>query len=90
MITLLGTEVDSTIRGVVYFCYYDHGKKEIGVVSEALYESPSHALDRFANTPNPESQLATGSTTEELEADLEKLHIDMGDPEWLKHLGETL
>ena len=55
-----------------------------------MCQSPSYALEVYANIPNPESQLATGGTHEQMCEKLEKLHKRMKDKIWLKDLSECL
>jgi len=88
--TKLGTKISSNVRGIFYICEYDRTEQTICVVDELLCESAFDALNYYANTPNPESQLATGETYEELMLNLEKLHINMEDKDWLIELGECI
>ena len=88
MKTLLGTEIPKNIRGVFYFC--DFNGKTIKVLGEFFTESAFEALNLYANIPNPESQMASGATYEEMCDDLNKLHNNMKDPEWLAELAEQI
>lgn len=90
MKTLLGTEIPANVRGIVYLCKFDHKELTITVISEIMCQSPFYALEVYANIPNPESQLATGGTHEEMCEKLEKLHKRMKDKIWLKDLSECL
>jgi len=90
MKTILGKEIPESTRGVLYLCKYTYDPPSIKVKDEGFYLSPFGALDAYSNIPNPESQLATGETYEDLIADLKLLHIRMSDPGWLKDLGDAL
>ena len=86
--TILGTEIPITTRGIFYVCFFD--RKRITVVQEALYDSAFDALNVYANTPNPESQLVTGKTYDELIINMHKLHKNMKDPAWLADLADCI
>ena len=88
--TILGTDIPLTTRGILYLCNFDFRKLTITVFAEKLYESAWNALDAYANIPNPESQLVTGKTYDELITKLHKLHEDMKDPIWLENLSNQL
>ena len=90
MKTLLGTEIPKSIRGVVYLCHFDSFNLKITVENELLCTSSLVALEFYSEIPNPESQLAMGSTYEKLCAELEKLHKNMKDEKWLQELSEQL
>ena len=88
MKTILGTEIPTNIKGVLYLCEFDGTSLE--VKREILFESSFDALECYANIPNPESQLATGKTYDILSYELNCLHRNMKDPEWLKELENYL
>ena len=90
MKTILGNEIPKAVKGVVYICDFDHKSLSITVVSEILCEEAGLALHLFSEIPNPESQLAMGGTHEEFCKDLERLHRNMKDKNWLKELSECL
>ena len=60
------------------------------VTGEVLCDDAHQALDLYANIPNPESQLVTGKTFDELITNLHQLHKDIKDPIWLMELKDTL
>jgi hypothetical protein len=88
MKTILGNEIPTFIRGIVYLCNFDG--KSISVFREILCPIPSDALWIYANTPNPPSQLVTGKTYEELCEQLEILHKNMKDEKWLEELANSI
>jgi len=88
--TILGKDIPLTTRGILYLCNFDFRKLTITVFAEKLFESAWYALDAYANIPNPESQLVTGKTYDELITKLHKLHEDMKDPVWLENLSNQL
>lgn len=71
MKTLLGTEIPKNIRDVLYLCQFDH---EIKVIRELLFEKPWDTLLAFVEIPNPESQMACGTSYNKMCSDLLKLH----------------
>lgn len=89
-ITILGTEVPENTRGIVYLCYFDRESMTIKVVNEILCDTVMRAMNLYANIPNPESQIVTGNTYEELIASLNTLHKNMEDKEWLEELAECI
>lgn len=89
-LTYLGYPIHKKTRGIVYLCDYDHQNKTIKVIGELMFNHPTSALEAYANIPNPESQMAYGWTFEEFIEDLNKLHMNMNDPIWLKELGDRL
>ena len=90
MKTFLGAEIPKATRGLVYLCNYDHRTKTMKVVRTLLFANGSNALNAYANIPNPESQLAMGNDRESFEKDLNELHTNLRDPEWVKELAEYL
>ena len=87
---LTGDNINPLALGVLYICKYDFEEFSLSVLYALQYDSAQNALDAYANTPNPESQLATGNTMEELEANLIILHKNMLDPKWVEGLAEYL
>ena len=79
-----------SIRGVLYLCQFDHDKLEIKVIRELLFEKPWDTLLAFVEIPNPESQMACGTSYNKMCSDLLKLHDNMNDKEWLKELSNCL
>ena len=92
MKTILGTEIPDTTRGILYLCHFDFlvDPPKLTVMREILCDSASDALNLYAEIPNPPSQLATGRTYEELCNELQILHRDMVNEEWLKELSEQI
>jgi len=88
--TKLGTEIPMTTRGILYLCEYKYGTPELIIHDERLYDSAYEALEAYANIPNPESQLVTGNTFNELITDLIQLHEDVENEKWLIELAEYL
>lgn len=86
MKTLLGTILPLSARGVLYLCEYNRETLTLKVVREIIYGNSFHALNDFANIRNPESQVALGSSYEELCLELEKLQTNMLNPDWQKNL----
>ncbi len=80
MKTLLGTELPETTRGVFYIC--ELHSNSITVIQEFISDNSFEMLEKYANTRNPESQLAIGKTWEELNDVLDALHRDMANPAW--------
>ena len=92
MKTILGREIPETTRGVVYLCHIDFliEPPKLTVFREILCEDSFHALTLYADIPNPLSQLAYGNTYEELCKNLEILHKEMENGEWLEELIESI
>lgn len=88
MKTLLNNDVKFTTRGLLYLCELKND--ELRILNEVQFRSAAHALEAYANIRNPESQLALGSTYEELCDELMQLHESVFDPIWIKQLKETL
>lgn len=88
MKTILGTDLLKSTRGVLYLCHFNG--TTIIVITEILFTSSFMALEAYANIPNPESQLVTGKTYEEVCEELEILHANMKNRTWLNALKECL
>ena len=88
--TILGTEIPLSTRGIIYLCNFDHIKKTLTVVNDILYDNAFHALNAYANIPNPESQLVQGTSYDDLIKNLHKLHDRINDTEWVKQLEDYL
>jgi hypothetical protein len=88
--TILGTPIPESTRGILYLCYFDIEKKTIQVTQERLYVNSFHALDAYANIPNPESQLVTGKNFADLILNLNMLHNNLKDKNWLEELSNCL
>ena len=83
-------EIKKSTRGIVYFCHYSRNPFNIEVIGRRQFDSSFEALETYANTRNPESQIVRGDTYEELLDKLEVLHSNMDSQEWLAELGECL
>ena len=79
---LLGEEVHKSVRGILYIC--DYTGTELKVLKALRYNKVMDALDAYANTRNPESQLAMGKDADELSKELTSLHSLMSNKEWIK------
>lgn len=88
--TLDGKEIPEWVRGILYICKYDHKGPSIEVLGSIFYPTASSALEAYANIPNPESQMVSARTYEDLISNLKMKHLAFKDPEWLRMLGETL
>tara|TARA_R110000772_G_scaffold17946_3_gene50129 strand:+ start:220977 stop:221270 length:294 start_codon:yes stop_codon:yes gene_type:complete len=88
--TRLGTEIPITARGILYLCQYDYENQTIEVMAEKITNTPSEALELYCNIPNPESQLVTGATFDELIIDLIRLHKNLDDKKWVVELANYL
>jgi hypothetical protein len=86
--TLDGIDVELTTRGILYIC--DPSEKSIEVKHSIQFESSFDALNAYANTRNPESQLITGETYDELIKNMHTLHGMMGKESWLHMLRESI
>ena len=53
-------------------------------VNNIIYEDHMAALDAYANTPCPASQLVEADTKEELQAKIKQMRINYHDQKWLK------
>jgi len=86
--TILGEDIPVTTRGIVYFGKLGPTKLEIKktIMCNSVYE----AFEYYANTPNPESQLITGNTFDELIKNLHILHQWMEDKHWIEMLHESI
>lgn len=88
--TFLGEEIRPETLGILYLCMYNYNDSTIKVVREIQFDSPSDALEAYANIHNPESQLAAGATQDKMLQELEQLHKNLNNPEWVKNLAEYL
>ena len=88
--TISGKDIKLSTRGILYLCDYNYGKETIQVVHEMQYDSAFDALNAYANIHNPESQLASGETFDELITNLNILHKNLNNPSWVKELKDYL
>ena len=87
--TKLGHIIPENIRGIVYFCHLDDDK-HLTVLREVLCEDAFEAMNLYANTNNPESQMVDANTHAELLAKVFELNQNIEDPKWIEGLIETL
>jgi len=90
MHTFLHQPIKEDTRGILYLCHYDPQFRTIEVLRELQFTSEFKALEAYANIPNPESQIASGATQEELKKDLIQLHRRLNDPDWVRDLENYL
>lgn len=90
MNTFLNQEIKADTLGILYLCEYSYSPPNIKVVREIQFTSPFEALEAYANIPNPESQMASGKSQEALFRELESLHRNLNDSEWVKNLANYL
>lgn len=82
MKTFHGKDIPDNIRAIVYLC--DLKEDSIEVIREVMFTSNFEALEFYANTPNPESQLVMSNSPEELRSFLTTQHARMRNKEWCK------
>jgi len=90
MKTITNQTIPEETRGIVYFCLLDAEHETLEVLRTVFFEEAFDALHVYANTPNPESQLITGDTYKELLENLEILHQNIHNQEWIKRLIECV
>jgi len=90
METVLGEPIKEDTVAILYLCKFNKTLNTMSVKYEAQFNNRSSALQSYANIPNPESQLVTGKTREELKNNLKRLHDNMKDPEWLEDLRDCI
>lgn len=90
MKTLLNNDIPEGTKGLVYLCDYDYSTRRLTPLRAVFFENEMDALDFYANTPNPPSQLAMTSEEHTFEEEIEILHEEMCDPEWQEQLADTL
>jgi len=88
--TIPGKLVPRNIRGIIYFCDFNHKDLTIKVVGGKMLIDSFLALEIFSNTRNPESQLVTGKTAKEVRLGLKVLHANMKNKKWLQELSDCL
>ena len=88
--TILGTEIPTKTRGILYLCYMDYKTHKLNVLNEILFDNSFYALNAYSNIPNPESQLVMGKTFDDLIKENEKLKQKINNPDWIKQLEECL
>jgi hypothetical protein len=90
MNTFLGNLIAPTTLGVLYLCQYIDNPPSITVTKEIQFDDPFDAVIAYSEIPNPASQVATGYDQAQLFKNLEQLHTNLNNPEWVKNLGEYL
>ena len=90
MKTFTGQLISDDTLGLLYLCEYNRENQTIEVRGEVAFDSAFDALQAYCNIPNPESQMASGSTKEAFEKDLTSLHGKLNDPEWVRELSECI
>jgi len=90
MKTFLNEPIHPETKGIVYLCKYDYENSTIKVKRSMQFANGFHALNAYANIPNPESQMASGKDKESFEKKLSELHEKLNDPEWVKDLAGYL
>jgi len=90
MKSLLGTEVSNDIRGILYLCELNYDDEILYVRGEIFFKTPFEALNAYANIPNPESQMVSGKTFEELERENESLSNRINNSSWIEELMNCL
>lgn len=90
MNTFLNQEIKTDTLGILYLCEYSYSPPSIKVVREIQFTSSFEALEAYANIPSPESQMVSGRNQEELFNNLERLHKNLNDSEWVKNLADYL
>jgi hypothetical protein len=85
--------VPEITRGVLYLCHLEYQEGGIFILTvfrEVFFETRWETIEAYASIPNPESQMASGKTYEELCIDLHLLHENMKDQTWLEELNESI
>ncbi len=88
--TFLGKDIPVETRGILYLCKYSYSPPKLEVLREMLFNSGYEALMYYAEIPNPESQMVSGKTFDEMIKELHSLHNKITDQKWLKQLGDAL
>lgn len=81
---------EKKLYGVVVFYEPNYSNKTIKEISRTSILSYSDALDVYANTRNPASQLVKGHDKQEINEALKQLEEDIKDPKWLKDLFDCI
>lgn len=84
-------QVPAGTKAIFYICKFHHQPElRLELKRVAFYNSVALGLDIYANFPNPESQLITGETREELTEALEIFGKQMVHEEWLDMLNQSI
>lgn len=84
----VGIKLDTT--GMVIFYEPNHDKKTISELGRTPELPFTQAVDIYAETPNPASQLLQWNTEEEKQAVLTQHELDIHNPEWLEYLFDCI
>lgn len=87
--TFNGTLIPETTRAVLYLCDFSD-RKTLKINSTICFSSISEGTIVYSEIPNPESQLITGKTFEELTTNLNKFHENMVTEKFLENLRQSL
>lgn len=92
--TYLGTDIPIETRAILYLCELNKDSStkefELTIIRELLFNSVFEGLEAYANIPNPESQLITGKTFDELITNLHTFHRLMLKQSWLEDLYQSI
>ena len=83
---LLTNEIPIETRAVLYICKVNPKKLTIEVIQSILFDRILWALEAYANIRNPESQLVTAKSYDELCEKLNALHVNMKSRKWVEEL----
>lgn len=78
------------IFGLVVFYQPNYKDKTIKEISRTEIMSSGQALEVYANTPNPASQVVFGETLKDIEDELKTLEENIKNPKWLEGLFECI
>lgn len=87
--TFNGTVIPETTRAVLYLCDFSD-RKELKITSTICFDKVSEGTIVYSEIPNPESQLITGKTFEELSENLKRFHEMMKTEKFLENLRQSL
>ena len=87
---LLGIDLNSPAKGIVIFYSANNREQTITEIGRTPELPFSQALDIYAKTPNPTSQLLQWSTEEEKEIILAQHAINIKDKKWLEYLFDMI
>lgn len=85
----LGIETENVI-GMVIFYHPNYQKQTISEINRTPELPFSKALDIYAETPNPASQLLQWKTDDEKEKVLTQHALNIKNPEWLENLFDMI
>jgi len=84
------TTISSDTRAILFICKFQRNPLSMKIVDYVEFVNQMDALNMYANTPNPESQLINGSDINDLRGKVLELVANMKNEEWLKELGDML